>query len=114
IPRVGDSLALVPHDPRALGCYVMDFGSGQYQVGFSHEHDFPDEGAREPADVDAFLRPAVEGRVRMLLGRRRAVIQIGDGDEYDDLGTHYGVGAWYPIPGWRQRADVVTYAPFRQ
>lgn len=113
IPHLGDSLRIVPHDRRALGVYFIDSGNNHYQVGFDHEHDTPDEDAREREDVDSFLTPAIEGRIRMLVGARRAVIQVREGDEFKVFGTHYGVGAWYPIPGWRRRANVVTYPPYR-
>lgn len=107
-------LSIEPHAEGALGVYLVPSGNDDLdQVGFSHEFDVPDEFADLPASVDALLDPAVDGRVRMLIGPRRGCVQIDEGDGFTTYGTRYGVGAWYPIPGWKRRAAVETFAPYR-
>ena len=106
-------LRITPHRSDSLGIYLLDFGNNQFQLGFDHEHDIPFEDASAADDLDSYLEPAVEGRVRMLVGPRRAVIQVRERDDFASFGTHYSIGAFYPIPGWRRRANVVDFAPYR-
>lgn len=114
IEGVGDSLTIMPHNSDSLAVYLIDFGNHQFQVGFDHDYHVPDEDAQTPDDVDAFLLPAVEGRVRMLIGPRRAQIQVLSGSEFENFGVNsHGLRSLIPAPGWRRRAQVLHFPAYR-
>lgn len=83
-------------------------------IGFDHPFHVPDEDADVPEAVDEFLDPAVEGRVRMLIGPSRAWTVIREGDRYERRARYgYGLRSLVPSPGWPRRAEVVDFAPYR-
>lgn len=113
-----DGLDLLSIDPRrndAASIYLIDFRNGSFQVGLAHEaFDVRDEDVQTADDVDAFLKPAIEGRLRMLIGSRRAVLQVREDPGYVDLGGNgRGLRSLLLAPGWRRRAQVVSFAAYR-
>jgi hypothetical protein len=110
-----DLLKITPHNDRALGVYLIDSGSHDCVIGIAHRHDVPDEYAACEVDVDRVLDPAVAGDVRLLAGPRRWSWQLRGGDGvFRTVGTHYEERAWLPLPGWRRRATIETFEPYRR
>lgn len=107
------SLTIVPRITNALGVYLTDF-RGQYVIGFDHPFHIPDEDADTPEAIDALLDPAVEGRVRMVIGPSRAQTLVCEGERYESWGFYgEGLRSLVPLPGWRRRAELVDFLPYR-
>ena len=114
--REGDGFAeysLIPHNSRAVGLWLAyDRRSEEYELCFDDWAAYADEG-RDADDVRDAVDAAVRGRVRALQepGRRRLEVTNAVGEVFDCTG--YAVWAFWPAPGWRRRATVTEYDPYR-
>lgn len=108
---VGDQVRIIPNNSASIPVYLLDFGDGAFQIGLPYgDFDVRNEDVKDVADVDEYLKPAIEGKVRMLIGPRRAVIQFIEQGQYTDLGGNgLGISALLPLPGWRKRARKVEF-----
>ena len=62
----------------------------------------------------AIVQAVVSGRVVELLSLRRSEVRVilATGEVVTQASSGPGLG-WLPIPGWRKRAKVVHYEPYR-
>lgn len=104
---------LVPDNPHAIGVSLADYGDGTCGVWFTNKTVLSEEAIYEVADVDFHIDAAVAGRVRELRGPGRASIEVDEGLGYKALDTQFE--SWLPIPiiGWRRRARVTQFQPYR-
>ncbi len=110
----GHTLFLVPDNPRAVGVTLLDFGDGTSAVSFTGEEDgISDEMIYEPRHVDFYIDAAVAGAVRLLKGLGRTSIQVDVGDGFETMDTSYSLWSMFPILGWRNRADITQFDPYR-
>ncbi len=112
---------LVPERAGAVGVNWVDFGDGgdlQVQVesegGGGIFEDLPRdlEGLGE---VEAVADAVVDGRVRELLGAGRSCVEVTEADGSVTAETAHSL--WrglLPAPGWRRRARVIDYLPYRR
>jgi hypothetical protein len=106
-------LKLVPTNPASLGVDLTDLGDGTCGLDFDTEYATQEFETSDPADVDYFLNAAIEGRVRILTGPGRGSIQIDHGNGYQTMDTHYSSLPLFPRFGWRRRAAIRQYGPYR-
>ena len=110
----GQSLLLVPDNPRAIGVSLFDHGDGTSAICFTgEENGISDETTYEPQDVDFYVDAAVGGNVRYLDGLGRRSVQVDSGDGYKTVDTEYQPWSLFPIFGWRSRARVSQFEPYR-
>ncbi|KQX75364.1 hypothetical protein [Aeromicrobium sp. Root472D3] len=110
----GQTLFLVPDNPRAVGVTLLDYGDGTSAVSFTGQEDGTGgEMTYEPRHVDFYIDAAVAGAVRLLDGPGRRSIQVDVGDGYETMDTSYSLWSMFPIPGWRDRADMTQFEPYR-
>lgn len=62
----------------------------------------------------SIIEAVISGRVveLMSLGRSEVQVTLATGEVVTETGYGTGLG-WLPIPGWRKRAKVVRYEPYR-
>ena len=109
----GTSYTLTPNNPRSVGVFLWDFGNGAYYIAFDDEMDPGDDQGVDVEAVEYYVSAAVEGRVRALHGPRRGTIEVRQPDGIVTKTHYYDVGAWLPKPGWKKRAKVLDYEPYR-
>lgn len=107
------TLELVPTNQQSLAVELTDLGDGTCTVDFVTEYATHEFETSDPNAVDDFLDAAVEGRVRTLAGPGRGSIQVDHGTGYETMDTHYALLALFPLPGWRRRAAIRQYEPYR-
>ena len=109
-------LRIVPHDNRAVGVHLYRLLAGRgHDVEIKHDHPgaIPLEEPTEADDVDHMVDLAVEGRLQVyLISPRSAVVEELHGGEYKTKGRH-GLRAMVRPPGWRRRAQRITFAAYR-
>jgi hypothetical protein len=112
--ETGQTLRLVPNNTRALGVTLLDYGDGTSGVSFSDEENgISEEMIYETHHVDFYVDDATSGKVRHLHGTGRRSIQVDSGDGYQTMDTSYEPWSLFPIPGWRKRAKVTHFEPYR-
>ncbi|MCD9197798.1 hypothetical protein [Aeromicrobium wangtongii] len=110
----GQTLHLVPNNPRAIGITLFDYGDGTCGVCFTgEENGISDEMIYEARDVDFYVDAAVAGKVRYLHGPGRRSVQVDTGDGYETMDTEYQPWSLFPMFGWRRRAEVTQFEPYR-
>ena len=113
-----ETLRLVPHNDRALGVRLYRLlypGDGGYDAGIRHDHPgaIPLEDPINPRDVDYMVDLAVEGLLQVyVLGKGSAVTEELRDGKYRPRG-YFGLRAMVMLPGWRRRAQLLTFAPYR-
>lgn len=108
----GDAIRLVPHNRDALGVRLDDDNNGEFEIWFDRDAGGGEE-ISEPEQVDFYIDAAVAGHVRRLDGPGRSSLQVDSGDGYRTIDSFYGLWSLFPIPGWRKRAEVTQFAPYR-
>lgn len=114
-----ETLRLVPHDTRALGVHLHRWtGEPGHDFEISHDHPgaIPLEEPSDASDVDYMIDLAVEGRIRVFLGKRdNAMIETRSADG-NVTNSYYNLGPWW-IPylrsRWIRRAETITFVPYR-
>lgn len=107
-----ETLRLEPHDTHALGVSLRRAVDGYtFELRFAQPSSVPLEHPTSADDVDLMVDLAVEGRVRMYLLRgKAAVTEVLQGDRYVRGGQY---GRALRLPGWRRRAHLTTFVPYR-
>ena len=109
-------LRIVPHDNRAVGVHLYRLLAGDgYDVEIRHDHPgaIPLEEPTEADDVDYMVDLAMDGRLQVyVISPRSAVVEELHGGEYKTAGLH-GLRAVVRLPGWRRRAQRMTFAAYR-
>jgi hypothetical protein len=108
----GDEIRLVPHNPDALGVRLHDDNDGEFEIWFDRDAGGGEETS-EPEHADFYIDAAVTGQVRRLDGPGRSSLQVDSGDGYRTIDSQYDLSSLFPIPGWRKRAKVTQFAPYR-
>ncbi|WP_375001201.1 hypothetical protein [Aeromicrobium sp. CTD01-1L150] len=104
---------LTPRREGALGVYIgVDEGEPDALLSFDADWAWIDDANRE--QVDEVLDAAIDGRVRVLFGPGRYAIQRRTTDTFEEMGVCWESPLLLPRPGWRKRARVVEYLPYRQ
>jgi hypothetical protein len=111
-----ERLWIVPFNNDALSvCLYRLLGRGGFDAEIRHDHPgaIPLEEPTEASDVDYMVDLAVEGRLRVYVISARSAVteQLRDG-RYERMGR-YGLRAMFRLPGWRRRAQKMTFAPYR-
>lgn len=110
----GQTLLLVPNNLRAIGVMLFDYGDGTSGVSFAgEENGISDEMIYEAQHVDFYVDAATNGKVRFLHGLGRRSVQVDSGDGYKTMDTAYESWSLFPIFGWRNRAEVTQFEPYR-
>lgn len=110
----GQTLHLVPNNPRAIGVTLVDYGDGTCGVCFTgEENGISDEMTYEAREVDFYVDAAAAGKVRYLLGLGRRSVQVDTGDGYETMDTEYQPWSLFPMFGWRRRAEVTQFVSYR-
>lgn len=119
VDDVMEVLRIIPHRHGAASVEMSLFEGMPLYVMISHDCVIPLEEPGRTDDLDYVIDQAVEGRVRLYIGRyRNAVIHDRTGNTYEEVG-YFGPGPWF-IPGlwrlvgprWRRKAEVVTFLPY--
>jgi len=110
----GQTLLLVPNNPRAIGVTLFDYGDGTSGVSFTDEENgISDEMIYDAKDVNFYVDAATAGKVRLLHGLGRRSVQVDSGDGYKTMDTEYQLWSLFPMFGWRSRAEVKQFEPYR-
>lgn len=109
-----ETLRIVPHDNRALGVLLYrSLGGHDFEIRFDQPCSIPLEEPTQASDVDYLLDRAIDGRIRMyFLSSSSAVIEVLSDGEYQRDGL-YGISSLMRMPGWRRRATLITFSPYR-
>ncbi|MCW2751978.1 MAG: hypothetical protein JWR83_3088 [Aeromicrobium sp.] len=107
---------IVPHNDRALGVLLyrsLAHGDSYDEISHSHPGAIPLEQPTEASDVDYKIDLAVGGRLRVYVITPDSAVteELRDG-EYKIIGR-YGLPAIFRLPGWRRRAQRLTFEPYR-
>ena len=107
-------LALTPHVDGAVSVtLVVDpAGVGEW-IGFDDPADSGDDWKIDVGVLDHYIDAAVEGRVKAYRGPSRGVIEISTDDGPRRSYYNIGLAGLLPRPGWRRRATVIDYVPYR-
>jgi hypothetical protein len=110
------SLTLAPRAEGAVPVLLHLTPEGDpFWAGFDEPVDrgieFDDDAATHIDDIDFLIDLAVEGRVTAYRGPDRGIMEVRA-----DQGvhrSHYYRGFRLPRLGWKKRAEVVEYRPYR-
>jgi len=110
----GQTLLLVPNNPRAIGVTLFDYGDGTSGVSFTGEETgISDEMVYDAEDVNFYVDAATAGKVRFLHGLGRRSVQVDSGEGYKTMDTEYQLWSLFPMLGWRSRAEFTQFEPYR-
>lgn len=110
------SLTLAPRAEGAVPVLLhLTPGGEPFWAGFDEPVDpgieFDDDASTHIDDIDFLIDVAVEGRVTAYRGPGRGIVEVRT-----DQGvhrSHYYRGFQLPKPGWKKRAEVIEYRPYR-
>lgn len=108
-------LALVPNVTGAVAVEFVPYPEdGGGWIRFDDPSDPGDDYKVDVGVIDYHIDAAVAGRVKSFRGpRRRSMIEVST-DNGPMRSHYYPVGSGLmPRPGWRHRATVIDYAPYR-
>ena len=108
---------LRPVNPNSVGVAIGSERGAEW-ITFTDPMSVADEWRVdiEPESVDHHIDAAVEGRVRALHGPSRGIIEVHPAGGGRPVVSHYygsGLRSLLPRPGWKRRATVVEYEPYR-
>lgn len=111
-------LELRPNNPSSVGVAIGSEAGAEW-VTFTDPMSVTDEWRVniEPESVDHHIDAAVEGRVRALHGPSRGIIEVRRASGGRPIVSHhYGSGLrnLIPRPGWKRRATIINYEPYRR
>ena len=105
---------LRPHRDGALGVHVEHHPGDpdELLVNFDAPWAWVDD-VEDEHTLDEILGTAIEGRLRVLHGPGRRALEHRSGAVWTSITTSYDALVPLPRPGWRTRARVVDFLPYR-
>lgn len=107
-------LSVTPHNAKARPLTVV--GQQWLQVeagdhGGCWELDYTAEGIEQARQL---IEAVIAGQIveLILLARSEVRVTLASGQQVSQTGYGSGLG-WLPLPGWRSRARVIDYEPYR-
>lgn len=106
---------LRPNNPNAVGVEIIGSGRQADWINFTDPMSAPDDWRVDTESVDWHIDAAVEGRVRAFHGPSRGIVEVLPSGGGPATRSHYGSGlrSLIPRPGWKRRAKVIEYDPYR-